>query len=64
MDKPRPLTKQEIKKIMPRLTGWTYVGEKLTREFEFQDFSWRRSPHSVFAGVKETSGWLTRQATM
>ena len=38
MDKPRPLTPEELERVMPRLTGWTLDGHKLTREFEFQDF--------------------------
>jgi 4a-hydroxytetrahydrobiopterin dehydratase len=38
MDKPKPLTQEELARIMPRLTGWTYEEDKLIREFEFQDF--------------------------
>jgi 4a-hydroxytetrahydrobiopterin dehydratase len=38
MDKPKVLSKQELKTIMPRLTGWKLAGNKLTRTFEFQDF--------------------------
>src|SRR3954447_14995878 len=38
MDKPRILTRRELAVIMPRLTGWTLAGNKLTRTFEFQDF--------------------------
>ena len=37
-DKPRVLTKSELRTIMPRLTGWALDKNKLRREFEFQDF--------------------------
>ena len=38
MDKPTVLTKRELTKIMPRLSGWTFADDKLSRTFEFQDF--------------------------
>jgi len=38
MDKPKVLTKQELKTIMPRLAGWRLADNKLTRTLEFQDF--------------------------
>ena len=38
MDKPRVLTRKELRVIMPRLAGWTLASDKLTRTFEFQDF--------------------------
>ena len=38
MDKPKILTKRELKTIMPRLSGWTLARNTLTRTFEFQDF--------------------------
>jgi 4a-hydroxytetrahydrobiopterin dehydratase len=38
MDKPQVLTKKELRTIMPRLSGWKLVGDKLARTFEFQDF--------------------------
>jgi 4a-hydroxytetrahydrobiopterin dehydratase len=37
-DKPRILTTKQLHVIMPRLTGWKLANDKLTREFEFQDF--------------------------
>jgi 4a-hydroxytetrahydrobiopterin dehydratase len=37
-DKPRVLTKSELRTIMPRLTGWALEKNKLRREFEFHDF--------------------------
>ena len=38
MDKPKVLTPSELRAIMPRLSGWMLVRNKLTRTFEFQDF--------------------------
>lgn len=38
LDKPKVLTKQELRTIMPRLAGWMLDGNKLFRTFEFQDF--------------------------
>ena len=38
MDKPKILTAKELRAIMPRLTGWTFAQNKLSRTFEFQDF--------------------------
>ncbi len=38
MDKPQVLTAKELRTIMPRLTGWKLVRNKLVRTFEFQDF--------------------------
>ena len=38
MDKPKILTKKELRAIMPRLAGWKLAQNKLTRTFEFQDF--------------------------
>jgi 4a-hydroxytetrahydrobiopterin dehydratase len=38
VDKPRPLTKKQLAVIMPRLSGWKLVDDKLTRTFEFEDF--------------------------
>jgi len=38
MDKPRVLTTKELRAIVPRLSGWTLTGSKLSRTFEFQDF--------------------------
>ncbi len=37
-DKPKILTKRELRAIMPRLSGWTLAHDKLSRTFEFQDF--------------------------
>ena len=38
MDKPKILTKKELRAIMPRLAGWKLAQNKLSRTFEFQDF--------------------------
>ena len=38
MDKPKILTKQELRAIMPRLAGWKLERNRLLRTFEFQDF--------------------------
>jgi 4a-hydroxytetrahydrobiopterin dehydratase len=38
MDKPRPLTAKELKTVLPRLPGWRYRDNRLSRDFEFQDF--------------------------
>jgi 4a-hydroxytetrahydrobiopterin dehydratase len=38
MEKPKILSKQELRAIMPRLAGWKLERNKLTRTFEFQDF--------------------------
>jgi len=38
MDKPKILTKEELRAIMPRLAGWKLAHNKLTRTCEFQDF--------------------------
>jgi 4a-hydroxytetrahydrobiopterin dehydratase len=38
MDKPKVLSGKELRTIMPRLTGWKFAGNKLTRTFEFRDF--------------------------
>ena len=38
MDKPTVLTRKQLRIIMPRLIGWKLANDKLTREFEFQDF--------------------------
>jgi 4a-hydroxytetrahydrobiopterin dehydratase len=38
MDKPKVLTKQELAAIMPRLSGWKLVRNRLVRTLEFQDF--------------------------
>ena len=38
MEKPKVLTAQELRAIMPRLSGWKLAQNKLSRTFEFQDF--------------------------
>ena len=38
MDKPKILTRKELRAIMPRLAGWKLARNKLSRTFEFQDF--------------------------
>jgi pterin-4a-carbinolamine dehydratase len=38
MDKPKILTKKELRAIMPRLAGWKLAQNKLSRTFECQDF--------------------------
>ena len=38
MDKPKILTRKELRAIMPRLAGWKLAQNKLSRTFEFQDF--------------------------
>ena len=38
MEKPKVLTRSELRAIMPRLSGWTLADNKLRRTFEFQDF--------------------------
>jgi 4a-hydroxytetrahydrobiopterin dehydratase len=38
MDKPKILTRKELRVIMPRLAGWKLAQNKLSRTFEFQDF--------------------------
>ena len=38
MSKPKILTARELRAVMPRLSGWTYGANKLSRTFEFQDF--------------------------
>jgi 4a-hydroxytetrahydrobiopterin dehydratase len=38
MDKPKILTRQQLRNIMPRLSGWKLADNKLSRTLEFQDF--------------------------
>jgi 4a-hydroxytetrahydrobiopterin dehydratase len=38
MDKPKILTRNELRVIMPRLAGWKLAQNRLSRTFEFQDF--------------------------
>ncbi|MBX4186806.1 MAG: 4a-hydroxytetrahydrobiopterin dehydratase [Candidatus Doudnabacteria bacterium] len=38
MDKPKILTPEEVEKVLPRLPGWTYADDKISKEFEFSDF--------------------------
>jgi 4a-hydroxytetrahydrobiopterin dehydratase len=38
VDKPKTLSPKELRVILPRLAGWKYAYNKLTRTFEFQDF--------------------------
>ena len=38
MEKPKILSRKELRVIMPRLTGWKLAQNKLSRTFEFQDF--------------------------
>jgi 4a-hydroxytetrahydrobiopterin dehydratase len=38
MDKPRPLTSDEIETVLRRLPGWTADENKLRKEFTFKDF--------------------------
>jgi 4a-hydroxytetrahydrobiopterin dehydratase len=38
MDKPKVLTRTELRAIMPRLSGWALENNKLCRTFEFRDF--------------------------
>jgi 4a-hydroxytetrahydrobiopterin dehydratase len=38
MDKPKVLSRKELQAILPRLKGWTFEDNKLSRTFEFQDF--------------------------
>ena len=38
VDKPKILTAKELRAIMPRLSGWKFSNNKLSRTFEFQDF--------------------------
>src|SRR3989344_5838863 len=38
MEKPRILTKEEIKTALSQLAGWTYADDKLAKEFKFLDF--------------------------
>ena len=38
MDKPKILTRKELRVIMPRLAGWKLAQNKLSRTLEFQDF--------------------------
>jgi 4a-hydroxytetrahydrobiopterin dehydratase len=38
MDKPKILTTTQLRNIMPRLAGWKFARNKLSRTLEFQDF--------------------------
>jgi 4a-hydroxytetrahydrobiopterin dehydratase len=38
MDKPQPLTPQELQAVMERLPGWSADGNRLRKEFKFRDF--------------------------
>lgn len=38
MDKPQPLSGDEIETVLQRLPGWTLEGVKIAKEFEFKDF--------------------------
>jgi 4a-hydroxytetrahydrobiopterin dehydratase len=38
VDKPKVLTAQQLRVIMPRLAGWKLARNKISRTFEFQDF--------------------------
>lgn len=38
MDKPEPLTEQEIEVVLQRLPGWTIDNGQLSKEFKFRDF--------------------------
>ena len=38
MDKPQPLTPEELKTVLERLPGWSADGNKLRKEFVFKDF--------------------------
>jgi 4a-hydroxytetrahydrobiopterin dehydratase len=38
MDKPQPLTPDEIGIVLERLPGWAAEGGKLRKEFKFKDF--------------------------
>lgn len=37
-DKPRVLTPDELRRVVPRLLGWEHRDGKLIRSFEFEDF--------------------------
>lgn len=39
MNTPKILTKEEIEKELGDLDGWEYKDEKISKEFEFEDFS-------------------------
>jgi 4a-hydroxytetrahydrobiopterin dehydratase len=38
MNKPKILTAEALRAIMPRLAGWKLARNRLSRMFEFQDF--------------------------
>ena len=38
MDKPKVLTAKQLRMIMPRLSGWKLVRDRLVRTLEFKDF--------------------------
>jgi 4a-hydroxytetrahydrobiopterin dehydratase len=38
MDKPQPLTPEELKTILEHLPGWTADHGKLRKQFKFRDF--------------------------
>lgn len=38
MDKPQPLTPEELAVVLERLPGWSADGNKLSKEFVFKDF--------------------------
>jgi 4a-hydroxytetrahydrobiopterin dehydratase len=38
MDTPKVLTAKELRTVMPRLSGWTYRRNRISRTFEFRDF--------------------------
>ena len=38
MDKPQPLTPEELTTVLERLPGWSADGNKLRKEFVFKDF--------------------------
>lgn len=38
MDKPIALSKEDIDKALPSLSGWQYKDDKLFKEFQFKDF--------------------------
>lgn len=38
MDKPKILTTEEIEQALKDLPGWTFVDDKISKEFQFADF--------------------------
>ncbi|MBI2065736.1 MAG: 4a-hydroxytetrahydrobiopterin dehydratase [Candidatus Zambryskibacteria bacterium] len=38
MEKPKILTQEEIELGLKSLPGWTYAGEKISKEYKFADF--------------------------